>query len=534
MARREERRPGGSGTVSASPPTTIGAPDGLSTAHGTTGWCHGSVRPSSFLFALTLGALFACDDAPTAGLAGVDGGAVDVGTPDADGFADAALDAGGPADLGTLAALTPEPGHRPGTRLQPQWVTGADGAARRFLQIWDSALGVPCWLTRFATDTTTVSCTPRPTGTIVYLDDTCTQRRVQSRHTSGWVNAGQVVRLGARVAQPALTYMEISPWQCVREGLPPDGAVYEIAETAAPGALATGRVVDDMSSDRQIRARSFVGDDGSRFLYDLVDTLAGVSCLPGRTESGARCIPDLGELTDEGLLDATCERLAILDYVRTAVAPIAARGGAIYRFEHPGWFGSQTFGRLDASGQCVAEERSIGRYTVHLGTPYPPREWPFIALESRGDDALRAEYGRRMSGERAEPESRVDPLRLFESHGEPCGLARDAEGTLRCVPPPAEGVREGAPVFADARCSERALAMSPGVAPPARVTLLDRSDGERAPLATVHAVGERLDAARVYTGACQAVGAVPRADYYRLGPALSLADRPVLRVVTEQ
>ena len=99
-------------------------------------------------------------------------------------------------------------------------------------------------------------------------------------------------------------------------------------------ALAGGTVVRGASSDR-LTVLQFVGDDGSSVPYRLIDVVAATDCTPGETAAGPRCRPDMGTLHDEGRLDERCDRLAILDYGMTSVAPIPERNGDVYRFDFP-------------------------------------------------------------------------------------------------------------------------------------------------------------------------------------------------------
>ena len=468
----------------------------------------------------------ACGDAPSLPLEPApDAGPstrLDAGTPGTDG--------GQASDAGTLRP-TAEPGHLGGTRLRAVFV-GA-GEAQRFVTAWDTQLDTACWLTRFADADTEVRCYPRAGGVLVYGDTRCSTRYVETTATEGWVYTGnEVVRLGAP-ATLAQRYTNLARCGCGPSSQAPQGTLYEVAEVLPIEQLAGGRVVDTDVNER-LSVRTFEGQDGSRFVYDVIDRLASASCTASETEGG-RCEPTQGTLTDEGRLDETCARLAILDYGRVAVARVAGRGDAVYRFEFPERnVGNEVvLGRATAAGQCSTERTNLGRYTLHVGTPYPATEWPALDVVREGAQPLEAIVGRLPSGARAEPEPAVETSRVLRAGGAACVPARTADGLIRCLPTPAEGLEAWPVLFADARCSTRAARFRPGATPPAEVTLLDDSFAAL-PRGQVYAVDRALPSASVYIesgdGRCLLAteAGVPSSDVYSLSAGAPLLRFPEL------
>lgn len=468
----------------------------------------------------------ACGDAPSQPLDPVpDAGpstTLDAGSP--------GTDAGQASDAGTTRPAA-EPGHVGGTRLRAMFV-GA-GAAQRFISAWDTQLDTACWLTRFAGADTDVRCYPRASGVLVYGDTRCSTRYVETTATEGWVYAeGEVVRLGAP-ATLAQRYSNLARCGCGPSNQAPQGTLYEVAEVLPIEQLAAGRVVDADVNER-LSVRTFEGQDGSRFVYDVIDRLAGASCTASETEGG-RCEPAQGTLTDEGRLDETCTRLAILDYGRVAVARVAGRGDAVYRFEFPERTNGNdvVLGRSDVAGQCSTERTNLGRYTLHLGTPYPAAEWPALDVAREGTPALEALVGRLPSGARAEPEPAVETARVLRAAGAPCVPARTYDDRVRCLPAPAEAVQAWPLLYADARCSARAARLQPGAPAPAEVTLLDDSFAEL-PRGRVYTVARPLTSDSVFTlrgdGRCVLASelGLPSSDAYGLSPGASLERFPEL------
>jgi len=468
----------------------------------------------------------ACGDAPTSPLDPIP----DAG-PTRDAGAGSSPDAGaGPTpDAGTPPLA--EPGHLRGTRLRPMFV-GA-GQAQRFITAWDTQLDTACWLTRFADADTDVRCYPRASGVLVYGDTRCSTRYVETTATEGWVYAdGLVLRLGAP-ATLAQRFSNLARCGCAPSNQAPQGPVYEIAEELPIEQLAGGRVVDTDESER-LRVRTFEGEDGSRFVYDVIDRLASVSCAPAELEGG-RCEPAQGKLTDEGRLDESCTRLAILDYGRVGVARVAGRGDAVYRFEFPerGIGNDVVLGRATAAGMCSTERTNLGRYTLHLGTPYPAAEWPALDVVREGTPSLEALVGRLPSGARAEPEPTVEASRVLRVAGTSCVPARTADGLMRCLPTPAEALEAWPVLFADARCGARAARFRAGATPPAEVTILDDSFAAL-PRGQVYAVDRALPSASVYIesgdGRCRLAAelGLPSTDVYSLSAGAPLQRFPEL------
>lgn len=476
------------------------------------------------LFALLFGV--ACGNAPPIGLeSGADAGlppAVDAGQTSAD-----------------AGQASPDAGTTPisGQRLKARFVQSEDGRVRRLLGLFDSVPGQSCWLTRFAGVDDRVSCYPRASGTLVSLDAACTQLAVETSYGDhSWVLAQGPVRLGRRIMPaPAQRYFYVGGGRCSPTPEPVAAPLYEVAEQLGSEALAGGTVVRGVSDDR-LGVLQFIGDDGSSVPYRLSDIVAQVDCTPGETEVGPRCRPETGTLHDEGRLDERCDRLAILDYSATPVAVVPERGGAIYRFDLPQRTSTQLqLGRVGPGGMCMLEETNLGRYTLHLGTPYPPRDWAPIALDFAASGSLRAAVGRLPSGAPAEIEPNLDPRVLFELDGQPCGPVWTSQSELRCMPTPSADVLSWVTAYADARCSERALAMREDTTPPAEVLLVDNYDADGLPFGQVRPVGEALDRGRVYVnenGGCTRTSQAAR--YFRLGDPLDPSRFPALRVVTEE
>lgn len=475
------------------------------------------------LFALLIGA--ACGNAPPIGLEPRG----DAGQTSAD-AGQTSADAG---------QATPDAGTTPisGQRLKARFVQSEDGRVRRLLGLFDSVPGQSCWLTRFAGVDDRVFCYPRASGTLVSLDAACTQLAVETSYGDhSWVLAQGPVRLGRRITPaPAQRYYYVGGGRCSPTPEPVAAPLYEVAEQLSSEALAGGTVVRGVSDDR-LGVLQFIGDDGSSVPYRLSDTVAQVDCTPGETEVGPRCRPETGTLHDEGRLDERCDRLAILDYSATPVAVVPERGGAIYRFDLPQRTSTQLqLGRVGPGGMCMLEETNLGRYTLHLGTPYPPRDWAPIALDVAESGALRAVVGRLPSGAPAEIEPALDPGTFFELDGQPCGPVWTSPTDLRCLPTPSEAVMGWVTAFADARCTERVLAMREGSAPPAEVLLVGAYGAENLPVGDVRAVGEALDIGRIYVdsnGTCTRTTQV--ASYFRLRAQIDPSRFPALRLVTEE
>ena len=452
-------------------------------------------------------------------------------------------DAGQSADAGPAATdagqAAADAGHRPisGRRLKARFVESADGRVRRLFGLFDSVPGQACWLTRFSSPDGRAHCFPRASGTLVYLDAACTQLAVETTEGEhSWVLANGPVRLGPQIRPaPTRRYLHLGVGRCAPTAEPPTGSVYEVAEQLGAEALAAGTVVQAASNDR-LSVLEFVGDDGSSVPYRLIDAVAKVDCTPGQTEVGPRCRPDVGTLHDEGRLDERCDRLAILDYSMTPVAAVPERGGDIYRFDFPERGSTRLqLGRVAPGGMCTLEETNLGRYTLHLGTPYPERDWAPIALDVAESGPLRAVVGRLPSGAPAEIEPRLEPGAFFELDGQPCGPVWTSPTDLRCLPTPSEAVMGWVTAFADARCTERVLAMREGSTPPAEVLLVGAYGPENLPVGDVRPVGEALDIGRIYVdsnGTCTRTSQAAR--YFRLGAALDPGRFPSLRLVTEE
>jgi hypothetical protein len=427
------------------------------------------------------------------------------------------------------------PGTAGGTRLQAQYVESAAGGPRRFLQMIDRESGDPCWLTRWANEETTVLCRPKASGMVVYLDPACTTPYLETNAEVGqWASAFGVVRVGPRLdPQPTERYLEFSPGQCASMPEAPWDPVHEISEEIVD--LPTGRIIDD-ASDTHILVRNFQGDDGSHVLYQLADRLAQVQCLPKETPAGSRCAPDTSfEMHDEGFLDIDCERLAVLEYGDNRVGIVPERANEVYRFEIPARAQDPFMGRRELSGECTVEQQNTGRKTLHIGTPYPDRDWPVLEARVSADEALSARIATTPQGERAEPEPDRGHLGFFEANGEPCSPVW-IEGLLRCAPAIPEVYRSYEFFYADRACSERLVVMGQGELP-AFVTVHETSTPRSAyalPTGAVYQLGEEAQDTRyrrnVY-GDCELDNINRRQRYYRLGAKQEKERYPELRLV---
>jgi hypothetical protein len=430
------------------------------------------------------------------------------------------------------------PGPTAGTRLVPQYVESADNNTRRFLQLIDLLTDQPCFLSRKSGSDPVVTCRPRASGMPVFLDSSCTRRYLETsfgNHT--WISSHRVVRRGERLEpQPVERYIEYSPGRCAPMPAAPFAPIYEIAEELPEDQVASGRIVVD-DGDPRLSVHTFEGDDGSRVLYQIIDRLAGVECLPHLTNEGMRCAPDTTrELHDEGLLDTNCDRLAVLEYGGHGVARVIERGGEVYRFEPVLEFGSVRIGRRAADGSCTVEEMHAGKKTLHFGVPYPEREWPSLAMHELGDTTLSAVVATVPSGVRAEPVLSLDTNSMFESGGAPCGPMWIVD-SLRCVPAVRAPYVHGLVRYADARCSERLISLDTDGEVPREVAI--REPGAPYPLdhlphGGVHQVGDELIDRPVYElidlhrRECRPLPDPRNRRHFRAGPALPAARFPEL------
>lgn len=417
-------------------------------------------------------------------------------TARADAGADAEADAGAGPDGGASAdATTPaDAGAVPsgpvsGRRLQGHWVESLDGQQRRFLGIFDANPRQPCILNHDPRDPAVLRCQPRDYGYVVYLDATCTTPYLEmggvphlwASTPSGPVRVGDAVQ-----PPPAQRWLSFAPGQCALMPAPPDAPVYAIAEELGDDALVRGPLERADESDT-LASTTFVGDDGSRFLFALHDRISGAVCTPERgpvTRCGppARCAPyHDGTVEDEGLLDPQCERLAVTPYGTSRVASVVGRGGDVYRFEVVDRTDA-TVGRRAADGTCTVEPIELGRRTLHFGVPYPSTEWPGLFMP-RTAPGLAAAVPLLPSGRRAEPAS----LRAsdFELDGAPCRPLWMG-GALRCAPINPAHVQRSEDLYTDARCSQPAIAVDPGTTPPAVVVVTESTNQDTAGLEEGH------------------------------------------------
>lgn len=381
-------------------------------------------------------------------------------------------------------------------RLVAERAVSIDGIAGHIVQLIDTKEQRPCAIA-YGNPGDRVACLPRATGVVVYLDDKCSTAPYLQTSITGetWIQAQGVgpksgaVRIGARVeSAQGQRYIGTSAESCFIYGLPSNEPLYAIAEFVPLDQLAQGTLEQEDVSE-QLSAIVFNGDDGSRFIYDLVDPALHASCRPAITENGARCATDVGTALHDGLFDTTCERIAVREYSNPVLADIAGLG--VYRFESA--VDQEHVARLNTN-TCAIEALPISKLSLFIGTPYPVSAWPAIGFDAVGNDRLKARVAVLPSGEKADVLRWLDDTRLFEDNGEPCGPVWVGD-TLRCLPASPAGVYDWELLFSDAECTQRAIATEFDATPPTRITMRDGVAGaERGNLATgrVFEVGEEL------------------------------------------
>ena len=470
---------------------------------------------------LLLMSALACAGEPTTPLQTPPGPDAGAAAPDAAGSPDAALTS--PSDAGVTSQH----------RLHRQLVSSPDESLRRFYQLIDTTTGEPCFLNRGTASDGTMTCFPKASGELVYLDAACTRPYVETHARDQTLIMTVVpVRRGARVASPpAMRYFGWGDGQCGSAATPVAAPLFE-AEIVPVEQLPHGRL-ETSGSRGGLRTVTFVSDDGFRVLHDLIDETSGVSCLPGITAEGPRCQPDLqGEAVDEGLLDPACLRLAITPYGTTRVAPVEGRNGEIYLFEVA--VDQQHAGR-SSGGMCAVEDIPITRRTLHLGSPYPASLWPEMSVLREGGRGL-GTYVATYAGGDADPASRVDAATMFDYAGAPCGPAW-IDGELRCLPAPPKTVLSWATIYADNRCTGRAMAMDNASSemPPPRVTVregLHHATG--LPESHVYEVGISIRSAYSITNSTGSCEPYPfTARYFALGARVDATVFPTLKLLTE-
>lgn len=424
-----------------------------------------------------------------------------------------------------------------GTRLAVQFVESADGSARRFHQLIDREIDQPCFLPYVIGDQPSIPCRPRAMGQPVFLDAACTQRAVETAEGDAvWVSGFDVIRLGARLdPQPAQRYIEYSPGRCAAMPDPPAAPVYAIAEVIDASRLPSGRLIED-ASDPRLLLRIFEGDDGSRVLYQINDRLAGPECLPEMTREGLRCAPDTSDtLNDEGLLDTDCNRLAILEYSFHLVARVVGRNDEVYRFEIPDHAVDPEVGIRGEDGQCRVETRQAGRKTLHLGVPYPERDWAPIEAQNTGTSALSARVAVLANRMRGEPARTTSRTAIFETDGKPCSPLWIGD-SLRCAPAIEANYLWWSAAFADGRCSERVIGMSNDADPPAEISIYDQLGADQLYRGGVYSVGEQVISRGVYrldfAGRCYQMPDSAGERHFYVGAALPASRFPELRLST--
>jgi hypothetical protein len=403
------------------------------------------------------------------------------------------------------------------------------------LQTIDSELGKPCVIQQAAAGR--FSCAPPSWGRVIFLDAACTEPLIETQFpeerwvsTIGYAPYVGVAKLGPRRANATGTaFMGGADTACSPAGMIQD-PVFAVEELVPFDQWAAGAVEE---VDRgPLGATYFRGDDGSSFLLTLVDRTAEVECSPADTEAGPRCRAEIFTVNDTGLLDASCERLAIIDYTVPPVAKVPERGDEVFRFASQQLDGLEVMvGRREPDGSCAVEARSLGRMTLFLGEPYPPSAWPPLAFD-RSSGALGAAVPTFTSGGSAEALDNVDASELFEADGQACGPVWSGE-RLRCLPPTPDGPLRQPLLHADAACSRRVIALRASEQdPPALVTAHDGTGVAGLPIGGRFSLGARLSTEAVFEKSSR--GCLPRSGgplVFELGAPAPVEALPELVLV---
>ncbi|MFO0725260.1 MAG: hypothetical protein U1E65_15870 [Myxococcota bacterium] len=418
----------------------------------------------------------------------------------------------------------------PSTRLRAQVAVSLDGKLRGLVQLIDTQIGEACALQRFAPEGQPVACYPKASGLVYYADPACTQLVVETQHADHrWLTGDPLVVAGARLNPPP-AHRYFQGRGCNEAGVPVD-PVYE-AQPLGDMRLAKGMLERDQSEPGLVVAR-VRGDDGSLFEEALIDPLTGAGCAPGETASaGGRCVPDLGILHDEGLLDPSCTQLAIVEYGSTPVAAISERGGEIFRFQiRTGT--TVPLARMSAAGACTPEAVALGRKTLHLGTPYPERDWPSLTLKHSTSAGLELVEANLPSGRMVRPQDRLDDGAVFQGASGPCGPMW-LSGSLRCAPG-AEAIE----VYRDNRCSEPLFYFPTDTPPPAEIRAVSGFAGPSGgglPSGSVFTVGAKATPAALFAktfgGSCDPYP-IPGGQVFLRGEAQPPEHYPELRLELE-
>lgn len=424
-----------------------------------------------------------------------------------------------------------------------------DGPARQLLGLFDTRTAQACHSGAYVPPGAPLTCFASAGGRLVHLDPACAdpERIETAAYDDRWVmtydtsGAQALVRKGESL-RISVSYAELF----VREG---DGVcralgagqssapIYTIAEVLADLPAGTLERVD---VDATLATLAYVGDDGGRFVLELLDRTTGGGCAYEVTEAGPRCAPAREEVTHRELFDPECRRRALLGNTVPPVADVFAPSGAaegVMRFEFApvDGFNEGVIGRRQPDGSCRSATIAIGRNTLYFGVPYPPSEWPVLSATRLEGPRLTAVVPTLVGGGDALALAAVDVRALFEDEvlQSLCGPVW-VDDTLRCAPMRAS---RWDLAYADAACSALALVLGPGRGdpppPPRAWTVYDGNARDGLPVGTVRAVGAASEQAyeRGFDGACRPIE-VP-GGAHALGAVLPAEELAALRVVIE-
>lgn len=446
-----------------------------------------------------------------------------------------ALTGCGDADTHMLSGEPPPMVETSGARLSARFVD-AEGGARRFLHFVDRETGEPCRFSNQTEEDGTVYCIPAASGVILHRNAACDDAVIATSwaehewaYAPAYSDTTSVVRLGAPVTFRGPYYFD-SGRGCVEWTTDTTGLVYEVVERRALETFPPGKLVTNDADDR-LATVSFQGEDGSYSIEVLMDTLADVVCRPGATEAGTRCVPemqDVDALEDE-LFDPTCERPLVAAYSAGRVGRIIGRGDEIYRFEATDW-GAPVARIVD--GRCVVDDRfSQGRRTLYFVTPYPASDWPEVTLTPFGGPQVVAKIAATPAGAPIDARTSLAPDELFDLLDEDtaCGPAW-MDGSLRCAPEISASEVRWREVYADARCSTKAVALTAGADVPRHIrTNEGRASAANAslPIVRVFNVGTRARTPYWMTRGCTPM-TDDSLDVYLLGEEVAADQLPTL------
>lgn len=427
-------------------------------------------------------------------------------------------------------------------RLALQTVNSTDGRVKGAVSLYDRLLDAPCAPTAAPGADGARFCGPTTLAFVTYLDDRCTTAFVATWTQPGSIVLGyainapsRAVRVGSAVTpSPTQRWMSQPRGGCVPvepAAAEAQGRVHAIAESWTQESLPQGQLVVD-DTDPWVRVQRFVSDEGLSVVMGLSDQTSGATCRPGATLAGDRCVPDLDRLDEPLELDATCTRPVVIQYGTARVVKLPGQDEYL-RFDSGGQTGREVdVGRL-VDGRCVVERRSLGRMTYHVGTPYPPRDWPQLRLSmNRSSDGLDQNRIVLSSGATLELSLGLEQgMGLVDgliAGGSTCGPTW-VDGVLRCLP----GSAQSPDLYADVRCSISAARPTPSGASGARLTL-EGGDARTAwlPRGELRAVNSRAYGPRFVLGPQGCVG-LGDGERVVLGERLSAADLPALVVQFE-